>query len=75
MVHRGGQAGVGAPAITAQDAMWVATKFLLQHHSVISSGAILDGTEWVVTARVGILPGDTKTVRVGTVSGRITHCT
>lgn len=61
-------------AIGAKDAIWIATKFLEQHHCVICADASLEGKEWIVTAKTGVLSGQIKYVWVDASTGRITRC-
>lgn len=61
-------------AIDSKEAIWIATRFLEQHHSILCADASLEDSEWTVTARVGIMPEHVKKVRVDAASGRITSC-
>ncbi|HJU13975.1 MAG TPA: hypothetical protein VJ792_05910 [Candidatus Nitrosotalea sp.] len=60
--------------IAAKEAIWIATRFLEQHHSVICADASLEESEWTVTAKTGVMPDQIKKVTVDAATGRITSC-
>jgi hypothetical protein len=56
------------------EAKEIARKFLEQHFSIIVAHAVLNGDEWVVTARVGFLPDQVKNVAIDANTGRVKSC-
>lgn len=67
-------ASVTSIVINDQDAIWIATRFLEQHHCVINAVAHLEGEQYLVTARIGFMPDMVKKVRIDTKSGKIIGC-
>lgn len=49
----------------------IATRFLEQHYSIIVTTAILDGDKWIISAKVGFLREQIKTVIVDAQTGQI----
>ncbi len=60
--------------IDSKAAICIATKFLEQHHCVILADAALEGNEWVVTAKTGVMLHHVKHVKIEASTGRITQC-
>lgn len=57
--------------IDKRHAIDITTKFLEQHHSTGAATAVLKGTEWFVTMRVGISKNDIRKVRIDANTGKI----
>lgn len=49
----------------------IAKAFLEQYHSIIVTHAHLEEEVWVVSAKIGLMPKDIKTVSVDAKTGRI----
>jgi hypothetical protein len=56
------------------EAKEIAKKFLEQHFSIIVAHAVLKENEWIVTARVGFLPDQVKTVAIDVITGKVKYC-
>ncbi|MGI0088447.1 MAG: hypothetical protein ACREBI_10910 [Nitrosotalea sp.] len=60
--------------IDAPTAVLIATKFLQQHHSILSTDTRLDEGQWLVTARTGFLQDQVKKVIIDAKTGKIIDC-
>lgn len=61
-------------SIDRSEAIERATRFLEQHHSIITVEARMTGDCWLVLVQVGFMPAQVKQVRIDAKSGKIMGC-